>query len=167
MEVLCNHCGMCCRVIPVDIENNILVRDGFQVIDDNFAENLIPISLDEAMDVDLEYVERIQELFPDISFCKCRHLTDENKCGLGTLPALCNKFPSSPLAFVPDCCGYLGAVFLKNEELKRKIRMIKEEILDYESLIASGDKDSASYKKIIENLTRFITKYNDFGSQNW
>ena len=56
---------------------------------------------------------------------------------------------------------------MKNEELKRKIRMIKEEMLDYETLIASGDKDSSSYKKIIENLARFITKYKDYGSENW
>ena len=167
MDVFCNGCGMCCKLIPVKSGKKMFVRDGLQELDEDFFKGLIPLSSDSARKINEDYVRKVQEVFPLVKFYSCKHLNSEGKCSLEKLPALCYKFPSSPLAIVPDECSYMGDVFMKNEELKRKIRMIKEEILDYESLIAIGDKDSASYKKIIDNLKRFILKYKDYGANDW
>ena len=167
MNVLCNGCGMCCRIIPVCQRNNVMVRDGLQPIDESFLSGLVRLPNDEAEKLNIEYVNKIRDIFPDAVFYSCKYISENNECTMEKKPSVCYSFPSSPLAIVPDECGSLGEVFMKNEELKRKIRMIKEEILDYETLIDRGDKDSESYKKIIENLKRFITKYKEYGSENW
>ena len=167
MNEFCNSCGMCCKIIPIKSGDNVMVRDGFQLIDEDFFSGLYELSDSDALKLDEEYVLQVKELFPDIKFYACKHFSEENKCTLKDKPSVCKNFPYSPLALVPYDCECAGEVFMKNEELKRKIRMIKEEMLDYETLIASGDKDSSSYKKIIENLARFITKYKDYGSENW
>lgn len=167
MNVFCNCCGMCCKLIPIKKGDNILVRDGFQIVDDEFQAALIPIDIDDAIKIDEGYVNNVRTLFPDVDFYKCKYLNEENKCIIDNKPPLCHNFPESALAIIPDECSCSGDIFIKNEFLKRKIRMIKEEILDYETLIQLGDKDSASYKKIIENLSRFVLKYKDFGSSNW
>ena len=167
MNVFCNGCGMCCKLIPIKSGDNILVRDGFQIVDEDFLDGLKELSENEAINIDEEYTERIKSIFPDVKFYSCKYLSEDDKCTIGRNTSVCVNFPSTALAIVPEECGCLGDIFMKNEQLKRRIRMIKEEILDYETLIENGDKDSASYKKIIENLTRFITKYKDFGSENW
>lgn len=167
MDVFCNECGMCCKIIPVKRGDNVLVRDGFQIPDLSFFENLIPLTKASARKINSDYVNKVQSIFPHVKFYSCKHLSEDYKCSLDKKPSVCEKFPSTALALVPDECFYMGEVFMDNEELKRKIRMIKEEILDYETLIELGDKDSASYKKIIENLNRFILKYKDFGAENW
>ena len=167
MNVFCNGCGMCCKIIPVKIGDSVVVRDGFQIIDEEFMSCLSELSEKQALDTDKNYVKAVREIFYDVKFYRCSYLNQDNKCTADTKPSFCNSFPSTPLAMVPEECACLGDVFMKNEQLKRKIRMIKEEILDYETLIENGDKDAASYKKIVENLTRFVTKYKDFGSDNW
>lgn len=166
MSVCCNGCGMCCKILPVKNGEYILVRDGFQLIDEEFMSYLKELSDKKAREISESYVETVTNIFPDVKFYECTNLKD-NKCSLDEKPSICKNFPTTALALVPDGCAYTGEIFMKNEELKRKIRMIKEEILDYEMLIESGDKDSASYKKIIENLNRFIVKYRDFGSDCW
>lgn len=168
MSVYCKFCGMCCKLIPVNGEEHILVRDGFQLPDEEFINSLKPLSIEEACSINEKYVKTVQSMFSDIQFFSCKYLTPENKCFIeDTKPSFCKNFPSSPLALVPDECGYLGDIFIKNEELKRKIRMIKQDIIDYQTLIDMGDKDSKSYGKIIENLSRFVKKYEDFGSNDW
>lgn len=167
MNVFCNGCGMCCKLIPVKSGDNVLVRDGFQTADESFLNGLVPLSSDSARKINEDYVNKVQEKFPLVKFYRCKHLSAENKCSLDKKPPVCENFPKTPLAIIPDECSCAGDVFIKNEELKRKIRMIKEEILDYETLIAIGDKDSDSYKKIVENLKRFIAKYKDFGAEDW
>ena len=166
MNEFCNGCGLCCELIPVKNGDNVLVRDGFQILDEEFRSFLIKVETEQAKEIDLNYTTRILELFPDAEFFRCRYFK-ENQCVITEKHPLCRNFPSSPLAIVPEECACVGEVFVKNEELRRRIRKIKEEILDYETLISAGDKDSSSYKKIIENLNRFVAKYKDFGSENW
>ena len=46
MNKMCNHCGMCCRLIPVNEDGNYIVRDGFQILElckNRDAEESIPI----------------------------------------------------------------------------------------------------------------------------
>ena len=81
---------------------------------------------------------------------------------------LCSKiYSSNPLVVVPEECCRAGEIFLKREELKQKVRKYKEEIIHYEALINSGDKESDSYKKIIKSLQRSIDKYSACGSHDW
>lgn len=167
MNVYCNGCGMCCKLIPVKNGDGVLVRDGFQIIDEEFFSGLYELSEETANNINKKYVESVLNIFPDVKFYGCKHLSDNNKCLLKEKPPVCVNFPSTALAMLPDECACIGDIFVKNEQLKRRIRMIKEEIMDYEILIENGDKNSASYKKIIDNLTRFVTKYKDFGSEDW
>ncbi len=167
MDSICKDCYICCKIIPVSKDGNMLLRDGLQSVDEDFLQAVYELSEDEALIIDADYVQKVGEIFPDAKFYGCKNFNSENGCSLEEKPNFCKIFPKSPLAIVPDACAYLGEVFINNEELKRKIRMIKEEILDYQNLIESGDKDASSYKKIIENLNRFIMKYKDFGSENW
>ena len=158
---------MCCNLIPIRRSDNLLVRDGLQNPDKEFYENLIPITRDSARKINEEYVNMVQNLFPHVKFCSCKYFNEKTGCTLNKKPFVCKNFPSTPLALVPDECVYRGKIFMDNEELKCKIRKIKEEILDYESLIETGDKEASSYKRIIDNLKRFIVKYKDFGSEDW
>jgi hypothetical protein len=122
---------------------------------------------EEAISIDENYVNQVRLVFPEVVFYACKCVGEDNLCHADTISDLCKAYPSSELAFIPDECGYLGEIFLKNESLKRKIRKFKEEILDYETQIESGSKDSESYKKIVQNLKRFIQKYAEYGSGNW
>lgn len=167
MNVFCNGCGMCCKLIPIKDGDGVLVRDGFQIVDEEFFSGLYELSETAAKKLNTKYVESIHNIFPDVKFYSCKHLSPDNKCSLNEKPSVCINFPSTALAMIPEECSCLGDIFIKNEQLKHKIRMIKEEIMDYEILIENGDKNSASYKKIIDNLTRFVTKYKDFGSLDW
>lgn len=167
MNNFCKQCGICCKLIPVKCADKILVRDGFQIPSEDFEKLLEPLTKDEACSINEFYVQKVQEIFPDARFYSCKALSQDNNCTLSERPAYCKDFPHSPLAIIPEECGYTGEIFVKNEELKRKIRKTKEEIIDYEALAITDKKNSASYKKIIENLTRFVDKYSDFGSKNW
>lgn len=102
-------------------------------------------------------------------FCKhcdinCAYLTEGN---------ICSKYKDSenisgePDIFIPEACPHYGSIFLKLEEIKQKVRKYKEEIVYYESMIASGCKEEKVYKKIINSLNKFIQKYKDFGADSW
>jgi len=167
MDSLCNQCGICCKLIPVKCADKILVRDGFQIPTTEFEKLLYPLTTEEACNINKNYVEKVRSIFPDARFYGCKGLSEDNQCTIKEKPEFCKEYPSSALAIIPEECGFSGEIFIKSEELKRKIRKIKEEILDYETLIITDSKNAGSYKKIIENLTRFINKYSDFGSNNW
>ena len=167
MDDYCNKCGKCCKLIPVDLTEKVILRDGIQALDDNFSKHLIKLSLDEALNINETFVKNIQKIFSDVSFCSCSYLSEDNLYTNPEKPEICQKFPSYPLAFIDDNCGYYGEVFIKSEDVKQKIRKYKEEILYYESIIASGCKEEKVYKKIIDSLERFIIKYEKFGAQNW
>ena len=167
MEDLCNRCGVCCKLIPIDIDKQLLLRDGLQEINPAFMDSLIPMSLDEARLVNECYVEKVQNIFQNVSFFKCKYLTDDNLCTTFEKDESCKNFPSHPLTVIPEDCGYYGEFFVKSEEIKQKIRKYKEEIVYYEAMIASGCKEEKVYLKIIESLNRFIDKYAPYGSYNW
>ena len=166
MNVFCNQCGMCCKLIPVNNDGSFLLRDGFKLLN-NDEKNLESITIDNAIKINENYVKEIQTLFPDATFYSCKFVARDGHCMSPEKFDFCKQFPETDLAIVPNECQFIGEVFIKKEALKHKIRVIKEEILDYETLIQLGDKDSKSYEKIIENLKKFIKKYRDFGSDNW
>ena len=167
MTDFCSKCGICCRLIPIDNESKMLLRDGIQEPDQTFLDSLYPLSIESACNINESYVKKVQNIFPEAQFYSCKYLSDENICTNSNMPSACKNFPSHPLAIIPDDCGYEGDIFIKNEQLKQKIRKLKEEIIHYEALIASGDKDKNSYAKIIANHTKFIDKYALFKAWDW
>lgn len=167
MNDMCNSCYMCCKIIPLKSDEEIIVRDGLQPVSASFKTLLQPLTIEDARNINELYVNKVQESFGDVKFYTCKALSADNKCTLDKKPDECKNFPNTSLAIVPDECVYLGKVFIENEKLKQKIRHMKEEILDYECRIKCGDINSDSYKKIILNLKKFIDKYSLFGSENW
>ena len=135
MNDYCNKCGMCCKLIPIDLEKKLILRDGEQVLDDNFYSKLVKISLEEACHINESLVKNVHKIFPNAIFCYCEYLSETNLCTNPEKPEFCQKFPSYPLAFIDEDCGYCGKIFIKSEEVKRKVRKYKEEILYYESII--------------------------------
>ena len=167
MTEFCSKCGICCRLIPIDDETNMLLRDGIQEPDQGFLDSLSLLTLDEARNINEFYVEKVQNIFPNIKFYSCKFISDDNLCTNPEKPIACKNYPSHPLAIIPEDCGYDGEIFIKNEQLKQKIRKLKEEIIYYEALITSGDKNKHSYANIIENHKKFIEKYSKFGAWDW
>lgn len=138
----CTKCGECCKKIAVDFSKNIIYRDGVQALTENFAKMLTPT-----------------EKKDNITFCTCKYL-ENNLCTNPLKPEECINYPSSPFAFIPDECGYYGAVFLNRETFMQKLRKLEEEIIHYEALINCSSKDEAKqYQKIIEKHKSYINKY--------
>lgn len=161
MNNLCNKCGLCCKLIPA--YNNKIIRDGFQPVEDMF----VPISINTALDINENYVKKVQNLFPDAEFFSCRYLSDDNLCTHPNPPETCKTFPQTALAIIDDNCSYLGEIFIKHEKLKQKIRRLKEEILHYEILKEQNPKEKNNYEKIINSHKGFIKRYSEFGSGDW
>ena len=169
MSGLCKKCGLCCRLIPIDIENNKILRDGIQPLDEDFFSQLLPVDIDTIQDYNEIYIQDVLNIYPQAKFFKCRYLVDQNLCTKLEKPQICEDFPSRPFAFIHDECGYCGDQFLKIEMQKQKIRKIKEEIVHYEALIATtkNKKEIDSYTKIIHVHERYIEKYARWGSLDW
>ena len=167
MSDLCEHCGMCCKLIPVNLQAKTILRDGIQPLDENFFEQLAPLTVEEAQNINEIYVDNVLKNFPEASFYRCKYLAPSNLCSKLNIPELCKNFPSHPFALIPEDCGYIGENFVKKEEIKQKIRRYKEEIIDYQTLIQTDEKNSRGYIKIIESLERFIKKYQIYGSEEW
>lgn len=167
MTNFCNHCGTCCKLIPANIEKQLLYRDGIQHLDDDFISLLEPLNFEDAVKINECYVNKVRAIFPDSKFYTCKNLSQDNLCTSLDKHEFCKTFPSEALALIPDECGYYGEIFIKSEELKQKIRKYKEEIIYYESMIASGCKEEKVYTKIIESLNKFIEKYIPFGANDW
>ncbi len=160
MSNFCNHCGLCCKLIPA--YNGNIIRDGFQPVENFFTQ----LELSTAININEDYVQNVQNIFPQAEFYTCNYLSN-NRCTNPNKPDNCKNFPASALALIPDECGYYGEIFIKNETLKQKIRKLKEEIIHYEAQILSNPKEKNSYQKIINSHKNYIKKYEPFGAQNW
>ena len=169
MSGLCKMCGLCCRLIPVDVENRKLLRDGVQPLDETFANQLLPVSYEQLQNDNDEYIKNVLKIYPQAEFFRCKYLVDDNLCTSLDKPEICVDFPIKPFAFIHDECGYVGEQFLKIEMQKQKIRKIKEEIIHYEALVATfnNKKDIESYLKIIHVHQRYIEKYTAWGALDW
>lgn len=145
----CNICGKCCQKIIVDFEQKLLFRNGIEILTDEFAKFLIPTEQRE-----------------NITYCRCKFLKN-NLCVNTKKPESCIQYPSSPFAYIPEECGYSGDIFLKNEQIKQKIRRLKEEILSYKAQILIDKSEEKQLQKIIARHQAFIDKYKIYGSYNW
>ena len=147
----CNKCGKCCQNIKIDTKNNLMFRNGIENIDELFL-SMLKITKDEG----------------NIKYFRCKFLVD-NFCTNKNKPEICKNFPSSPFALLPENCGFEGVIFQKNENIKQKIRKLKEEIIHYNALIETtlNKSEKQQYIKIINTHNKFIQKYKEFGSEDW
>lgn len=146
---LCNKCGKCCKNIAVDTAKKILYRNGIEPLTQELEDMLIPYDKKDS-----------------ITLCKCKFL-ENNLCTNPSKPIQCIHFPSSPFAFIPDKCGYYGEIFFKKEKIKQKIRKLKEEILLYETQIASNSSNKKELQHLIDRHKSSVNKYNIYGAADW
>ena len=160
MNNCCKKCALCCKLIPA--HNGNIIRDSLQPIENFYT----PLDINTAININEDYVKKVQNLIPNVEFYTCKYLTN-NQCSHPNMPESCKKFPNSAVAIINDNCEYFGEIFLNHENLKHKIRKLKEEIIHYEALILSEPKEKSNYQKIINSHQNYIKKYQLFGSSKW
>ncbi len=178
---LCHMCGKCCRVVTTSIPYKKLLdmaKKGDKGAKD-FLSLFVPYdSIEAARKVDAGIVDNIiNRLIDDgnynedeITFYGCKYLLDNNLCSrYETRLDLCKHCPSSPWSIVPPGCGFEGWLFWQREEIKKKIRRSKEELIELK-LLRLRTKDEETLKKIssVENkIFKNIDAYKKYGSENW
>ena len=177
-QELCKMCGKCCRVVTTSIPYEELKASKEQGAVD-FLSIFEPYpTVEDARKVDAGIVDNIIEGLKEdgnydennMTFYRCKYLQDDNLCGrYETRLTLCKHFPASPWAIVPPGCGYEGWLFLKREEIKQKIRKVKEELIELQ-LLKTKVKDKETLEKIKaveEKMHNSIATYKKYGSENW
>lgn len=179
-QKLCQMCGKCCRVVTTAIPYEELL--GLSKNGDEGAQDFLAIfepyrSIDEARKVSAETVDNILSCFEGtaedkekIAFYKCKHISDNNLCAIyKKRPLLCDVFPSSPWAVVPPKCGFIEYMLKNAEEYKRKIRLLKEDLIQFE-LMLEDEKDEEIIRKIksgIVKINEMIQIFKKYGSEHW
>ena len=106
----------------------------------------------------------------EITFYFCKYLGDDNLCSrYETRLDLCKHCPSTPWSIVPPGCGFEGWLFWQREEVKQKIRLAKEELLELKLLkLRTKDEETLGKISLVEQkIHRNIDMYKKFGSENW
>lgn len=177
---LCLMCGKCCRLstAPKTYKELLeLVKN-----DDEGAKDFLKIfepysSIEEARKHSPQTVDNILKTITGagedpnkVTFYTCRHIQDNNLCGIyKERPELCDRFPSSPWAVVPPGCGYEGWLFKKREEIKQKIRKQKELMLEFETELKTNQNPEIRKKleEGIEKIKSMIEMFAQYGSKDW
>ena len=179
-QELCLMCGKCCKVattsIPYEEMKQMADQGNKGAID--FLDTFEPFAnIEEARKIAPDIVDNILERFKEdnrptdnMTFYTCKYLREDNLCGrYEERKALCKHFPASPWAIVPPGCGFEGWLFLKREEIKQKIRKVKEELIELE-LLKTKVKDEETLTKIKnveEKMHKSIDTYKKYGSEDW
>lgn len=145
----CKKCGACCKNIKIDTVNQMLLWDCKMPLTKEFEAMLLPI--DEKHGI-----------------YTCKYLKD-CLCTNPNKPEICRNYPSFPFIELYENCGYEGQIFILKENLKHKIRKLKEEVLHYSVLSesTSNKKEKQQYEKLVNSHKKFISKYKDYGSGDW
>lgn len=178
---LCHMCGKCCRMSTTSTpyeELKKLAAEGHQGAID-FLSIFVPYkSIEEARKVEPEVVDNIiKQLASDgkfdentTTFYGCKYLRDDNLCSrYETRLDLCKHCPSTPWSIVPPGCGFEGWLFWQREEIKKKIRLEKEELLDLKILRLKTTNEEVLKKiTLVEHkIQKSIDLYKKYGSENW
>ena len=178
---LCHMCGRCCRLstTPYSYEElKAQVAEGHPGASD-FLELFEPYpSIEAARECDAAIVDNIIAGLKEVdkydektlTFYRCRHIMDNNLCGIYlNRKELCDRFPSSPWAVAPPGCGFEGWLFMKREERKARIRRLKESILDFEIMREENSTPEQVVKinAAIEKTNDIIAFYSKYGSADW
>lgn len=173
---LCKMCGTCCRVATTPKSYQELKE--LSAVGDKGAQDFLNLfepysSIEEARKVSATTVDNILKHSEDsdnITFYRCRHIQDNNLCGVyQDRLELCDRFPSSAWAVVPPGCGYEGWLFQKKEEIKQYVRRKKECKLEFEAMLKETD-DSDITEKLIEGIKKIdsiIEMFSKYGSKDW
>lgn len=179
-QELCLMCGKCCRLATTETpykellelaeSGNESARDFLKIFEPyssiEAAREVAPEIVDNILDA-LKYTpEKIEE----ITFYKCKHILNNNLCGIyKERPLVCERFPTSPWAVIPPGCGFEGYLFKKREEIKQKIRKQKEALLDLEVILKTL-KDPEKIEKVkdaIEKTKELIKNFDKYGASDW
>lgn len=177
---LCRMCGKCCRVVTTfkTYEELLQLAKGGDESAKDFLEIFEPYSsIDAAKKVSLETVDNIVENLKystigleELTFYKCKHILDDNKCAIyQNRLEVCERFPSSPWAVIPPGCGFEGYLFQKREEIKQKIRKQKEAVIELEVQLKRV-KDPEMIKRIEESIAKtksIIESFAQYGANDW
>lgn len=177
---LCLMCGKCCRVATTVLSYDellMLFQNG-----DEGAKDFLNIfepysSIEEARKVSAETVDNVLRCFDGsfeekekITFYKCKYISANNLCGIyKKRPLLCDRFPTSPWAIVPPGCGFCGYMFKKREEYKMRVRLLKEDLIEFE-LMLKDEKNEEKINKIksgIVKINEIIKLFKKYGSEDW
>ncbi len=180
-QYLCHMCGKCCRVVTTSIQYSQLLKmskSGDKAAND-FLSLFVPYdSVEAARKVDETVVDNIIHHLKidgkfnenEITFYFCKYLGDDNLCSrYETRLDLCKHCPSTPWSIVPPGCGFEGWLFWQREEVKQKIRLAKEELLELKLLkLRTKDEETLGKISLVEQkIHRNIDMYKKFGSENW
>ena len=178
---LCHMCGKCCRVVTTSTpyeELKKLASSGDKGAID-FLSLFVPYnSVEEARNIEPEVVDNIiKQLKNDNNFDEtqntfygCKYLQDNNLCSrYETRLDLCKHCPSTPWSIVPPNCGFEGWLFWQREEIKRKVRLEKEELLDLKLLrLKTTNEETLKKIDLVEQkIKKSIALYKKYGSENW
>lgn len=177
-------CGTCCRVAtaPYSHEKLLELAKNSDEIGDESAKEFLRIfepysSIEAAREVSaptvdniLKHVQNSGMYSHEVTFYRCRHIQDNNLCGIyENRPELCSRAPSTAWAVFPLGCGFEGWLFQKREEIKQKIRKQKEYLISFET-----ELKTAQNPEIIQKLTDSIAKIKEtiarldkYGSKDW
>jgi len=180
-QSLCLMCGRCCRTVTAPIsydELKQLVNDGDEGAID-FLEIFEPYdSIEAARTSDERTVNNVLQAIQtddiltktDITFYKCKHLLENNLCGIyENRKELCDRFPSSPWAIIPPGCGFEKWLAEKREEKRQAIREQKENLIYAESLLTEAitEQQKERIQITIDNIRHTISLYAKYGANDW
>ena len=180
-QVLCKMCGKCCRMSTTSktYEEIKSLADAGDKGALDFLEIFEPYeSVEAAKNADSATVNNIIKMLSSdgnydeskMTFYHCRFIGDDNLCSKYLdRKELCKHFPSSPWAVVPPGCGFEGWLFTQREEIKRKVRKEKEELLELKLLKSrTTNKESLEKIELVEQkINRNIELYSQHGSKDW
>lgn len=173
-------CGRCCRVVTAPVSHNeIILRANEGEEDYKDFLNIFELypSIDAARKICPEVVDNILTVLEksdvsieEVTFYKCKYVLDNNLCGkYENRPELCKRFPSSPWAVVPPGCGYEGWMFKYKEELKQRVRKLKESLTEFEVLLKTTEnpQDIEKIQNSIYKTNQIIESFAKYGAKDW
>lgn len=176
----CLMCGKCCKVVITAKSYKALLR--LRKKGNQFAQDFLAIfepypSIEAARKASAEIVDNILtnletaiNVSKDITFYKCKHLSDKNLCEIyEKRPLLCTRFPASPWALIPPGCGFEGWLSEKREDIKQKIRYQKQCMAEFEEILKTTE-DPKIIKKLetaIKKIKKTIALFSKYGSEDW
>ena len=70
---------------------------------------------------------------------------------------------------IPEACGYEGFMFMQREIVKKKIRKLKEDVMDFKIDLnnAKTQEDKAKILAKIKENEEIINSFAKYGSKDW
>lgn len=175
---LCKMCGKCCKLatasksyeelLSLSKEGDIQAQDFLKIFEPYPSRQAAIDAFPDVVENIIKYLDD-PEKSENLTFYKCRHILDGNLCSIyNERPDVCKYFPLSPWAVVPPGCGYEGWLFQKREEKKQKIRKMKEQKIDFETMLPETTPEQAEkIKGGIETIDKIIEMFSEYGSADW